>query len=541
MEANATWDKFRKRAEAQIEDRDKKPSGSDGPADRVPRIVGEKSKPKWEKPSFDQVNDLGRIIGMLATLDAIEYEQYRKKIADKFNLRPSILDAAVKEARAILDDDTKCSGLLVEPPKPWDDPVEGAELLDSMRATFNRYLVLPDHADTVLSLWALLTYVYNIFRTCAKLLVTSPEKRCGKTTLLEVLEALARCAMSTSNITAPALFRTIDEAKPTIIIDEADTFLRDNDDLRGIVNSGHTRKGAFVIRCVGDDNKPTRFSTWCPTAISMIRLPADTIVDRSVVIQLRRKLPGERVERMMFDLYEKSESIRRRAERWAQDHSEALKGSDPPMPHCSNDRAIDNWTPLFAIAEAAGGDWPERAKQAFVALAGLEDDDDDDGIGPMLLRDIKAIFDERRIERIFSSDLVEALIDLEESQWSEWRHGRPITQNSLSRILTAFGIRSKGTIRIGAETKKGYLESQFEDAFKRYIYLRGCISTVTTAQPTAGAASSGFQNVTPSLCVTVEKALQPTAGTACDVVTVQKEGSGEKKSFPGKNDNFEVF
>ncbi len=393
----------------------------------------------WTKPDFQSIEGLECVIDALAALKPIEYDPYRKTIANRFNLRPSTLDAAVKQRRQ---------------------------------------------------------------------------------------------AMPTSNITPAALFRTIDAVHPTITIDEADTFLNEDDELRGIINSGHTKKGAFVIRCDGDDNRPKRFSTWTPMAIFMIKLPADTIVDRSIVIQLRRKLPGEKVARLPLDLDNRCLPICRKCLRWAQDNLDSLKGSDPAMPDSSNGRALDNWMPLTAIAEAAGGDWPAKARKAFLAM---EVSDDDDGIGPMILRDIRDIFSERRIDRMFSRELVAALIAIEESPWAEWRRGRPLTQNSLARLLKPFGIKP-GEIRIGPDHSKGYKIDQFRDAFARYIGDKKSVSpdtpfqSATMRQAISHAGYRDFQNATQKNRVADKKSPEAAPQAGCRDVAVQNMVSGEEKN-----------
>jgi putative DNA primase/helicase len=290
-------------------------------------------------PDPTTAQDLEKAVDVLAKLTSVECEQHRKTIAKQFAIRARSLDVMVKERRRELANVAAGNEILPPASEPWPEPVDGAQLLDSIRAVFRRHLVLPDHADTALTLWSVGTYVYNSFRVWPRLLVTSPEKRCGKTTCLEIMESIGRRSLSASNITPAAMFRSINELSPTILIDEADTFLKNNVELRGIINSGHIRRGAFVLRCEGDDHQTKRFSTWCPMAIFMIKMPAGTIVDRSVIIQLRRKLPNETVQRLPTDLFEAGEAIRQQAERWAQDHEEPLKKADPVLPDCSSDRA----------------------------------------------------------------------------------------------------------------------------------------------------------------------------------------------------------
>src|SRR6185369_8240693 len=139
--------------------------------------------------------------------------------------------------------------------------------------------------------------------------IESPEKRCGKTTLLSVLSELVHRPVVASNISSPAFFRVIEETRPTLLIDEADTFLQGNDELRGILNSGYTRKTAYVVRVsnqAANDERPgslpgsrlARFSCWCPKVMAAIgRLP-DTLADRCIVIRMQRKMASEECERI---------------------------------------------------------------------------------------------------------------------------------------------------------------------------------------------------------------------------------------------------
>ena len=104
--------------------------------------------------------------------------------------------------------------------------------------------------------------------------------------------------LSASNISSAALFRSIEKWVPTLLIDEADSFATKNDELRGVLNSGHTPQTAFVVRCIGDDSEPRIFSTWGCKALAAIGKLPDTVMDRSIEIRLRRALPGEVAEKI---------------------------------------------------------------------------------------------------------------------------------------------------------------------------------------------------------------------------------------------------
>ncbi len=189
-------------------------------------------------------------------------------------------------------------------------------------------------------------------------------------------------------------------ACPTLLIDEADTFLHGKDDLRGILNSGHRRSSAFVTRVVGDAYEPSTFSTRAATAIAMIgRLPP-TLEDRSLAVRMRRRRPDEAGARLRADRCPELDLLARKAARWAADNVEALRAADPDVPACLQNRTVDNWRPLIAIADAAGGDWPARVRQIAEHTASAADAAQSDAV--MLLGDIRAVFAEAQSERLRS-------------------------------------------------------------------------------------------------------------------------------------------
>ena len=207
------------------------------------------------------------VIGDLASLDTLEYELQRDTAAAGLGIRVPALDKLVKGWRAATEDAN--AALPHWNVKPSAEPVDGAALLNNLRQVFRRYVVLPKGADIALPLWVLHAWTVDAGDISPLMVLVSPTKRCGKTSVLIVLYFLTPRSELSSNITAPALFRYIEDVRPTLLIDEADSFVKDNEELRGILNSGHTKAGANVIRNV--DHKPRRFSTWAPKAIATIR------------------------------------------------------------------------------------------------------------------------------------------------------------------------------------------------------------------------------------------------------------------------------
>jgi hypothetical protein len=347
----------------------------------------------------------------------------RRKVAGAAKLADAALGAAAREEK-----EGKLQGkpLLLSRPGPAADPVDGAGLLQEIHDVLVRYVVMPAASAVLISMWTVMTYVLDSIEVAPILGIVSPEKRCGKTTLLGVLQALVAKPLPASSITAAALFRAVEAATPTLLVDEADTFLRDNDELRGVLNAGHSRTTAYVIRTAGDDHEPRMFSVWCAKAIALILLPRalpSTIEDRSVLVRLRRRAPGERVERLRIDRLHELEDVRSRIARWAEDHGDDLRHADPDVPDVLHDRAQDNVRALLAIADAAGGDWPTRAREAAVTLHGSGAADSETP-GVLLLADLREMFVSRNADRLTSSEIVEALGEMEDRPWMEWGRSR---------------------------------------------------------------------------------------------------------------------
>jgi putative DNA primase/helicase len=370
-------------------------------------------------------------------------------------------------------------------PEPWPEPVDGVTLLNELASVAGAYVVLPEGAADALALWIVHTYAVGAASISPRLCLTSPEKGCGKTTALDVLNALTFRPLPASNISPAAVYRTVEKYRPTLLIDEADTFVRDNPELRGILNSGHARNGN-VVRCVGDNFDPHPFPTFSAVAIALIGELPSTLADRAIHVKLRRRLPSESIGRLRQDRLFAFEPLRRQAARWVSDNADALGASDPAVPEELFNRAADNWRALLAIADAVGGEWPARARRAALLLSAGRDEG---ATTPriQLLADLRELFREREADRLTSAALTDALAQREERPWPEWNDGRPITPRQLAKLLAPFGIHPK-TIRFGEETAKGYDTAQFADAFARYLPAE----SVTPSQSSKGGPFSGL-------------------------------------------------
>lgn len=447
-------------------------------------------------------------IARLAKLDALGYDQEREAVAKALGVRTSTLDTEVKKARAEAEAINASGAMHFEDVTPWPDPVEGAELLDEIEQRLQRYLITADHAPTAIALWSVFTWFIEAARVAPVLGITSPEKRCGKTTMLEFLEGVTRKPLSTSNISPAAVFRALEKWKPTLLIDEADTFIRQNDQLRGVLNSGHTRSSAFVIRTEGDDHELRRFSTWGAKAVAMIGHLPDTLADRAVPVAMRRKLPSEKVARLRGDPFKE---LRQRIARFAHDHQETIRRAEPEIPSGINDRAGDNWEPLLAIADQAGGDWPEKARTAALALSGAPAEAE--SIRTMLLADMRRLLIEHKA--LSSTDLTEKLADMEERPWPEFgKGGKPITPAKVARMVGRFQIKPEKLPSDSGYSRgtRGYTVESARDAFGRYLPP---IQSAEVPRANGGEGSGDSVSATPPDAVALSERQKPNDGRGC--------------------------
>ena len=438
--------------------------------------------PPQEEPATDADIEITR----LAKLSLLEYDQQRKAAAEKLDVRASILDRLVAAERARLglaggDDGLQGSAVTFEEIEPWPEPVNGAQLLNDIASAIRSYVIMSDHGCDIDALWVVHTYVIRRFKISPKLSIRSPVRRCGKTTKLEVLAELVFRAWTTGSITKAALFRVIDKWHPTLLIDEVDTFVGEDEELRGILNGGHRYDG-YVTRTVGDDHEPRKFSVYAAVALSGIGGLAETLADRSVTVDLKRKCPNETIARLRIGRMEHLHELRRRIVRWVADHEDSIAERDPEMPGII-DREADNWHVLLAIADEAGGEWPERARKAAEAAHAAADNA---SRLELLLGDIRGcfatkgnattvadLFDKKTDVEIPSADLVKTLVGLEGRPWAEMGKARkPLTQNMLARMLKPHGI-APGNVGPEDARVRGYKLSQFKEVFERYLPAEG--------------------------------------------------------------------
>jgi hypothetical protein len=460
-----------------------------------------KEAPLWE-PAADKASTIAsdeKLILELAGLSKLQYAKRRKDAADEIGIGVGDLDKIVADTRG----DAKGKGpapALYEHWKvePADAAVVAAELLRDVKAALRRYVFMSEEQLLVVALWIMFSWLHEctiVVTHSAILLVMSPERDSGKTTLLGTVNFLAYRPVQTVDISGAALFRSITKWEPTIIVDEADDALAENPDLRSVINSGWTR-GQGTIRCHPDTHEPELFSTFAPKVVAMKgrNLP-DTSLSRSIVIEMRpakARDPKEKVED--FDHCDKEEfaGLRSRLLRWASDNDsiEALAKITPQVPDGFHNRRRANWVPLLRIAEMCG--CAEAARKAAQAIENLTATFDA-SVGVELLWTIKAVFegqakdkDNKNADRISSARLVKLLTGDPTARWVAYGERRkPITQREVAELLKPHGIVSKN-IRFEDGTKdgrvlKGYDLKMLTEAFDRFCSGSSPVSVRYTA------------------------------------------------------------
>jgi putative DNA primase/helicase len=462
----------------------------------------------------------GEIIERLSKLSLLEYDRVRINAAKSLSVRISALDAQVKQARKINTEEQS----LTEDTEPYSQAVNLIDALNEIRSAFNRHAILPAHADVAMTLWCAFTWFIEGAQIAPILVIRAPESECGKTTVKDIVELFVKRPLSNEGITLAALFRVVEQLQPTLLMDDADSWLlRDpKDERHSLINSGHKR-GGRVFRCAPDTFELQSFSTFCAKAIIFIGKSKDTLHNRSIEIVLRRKIAGESIislrtaDRGQYDL------LRTKLARIEMDYLSAFTRARPLLPHGLENRAADNWEPLFAIADLAGGEWPELTKNAALALIGSKESVV--SIGVELLNDIAQIFRAKQMNRISTAELVQALCADEEAMWSTHNRGRPITPRQIAQRLIEYSIKPK-TIRFGYhDTAKGYELDQFRDAFERYLQTpseNGTLS-VTTSQPNDHEGLSVTDDSLQDPTVTQSVIPELISIGHCDAVTDDKE------------------
>jgi hypothetical protein len=400
---------------------------------------------------------------------------------------------------------------------------DGAELLADVYALLGRFVAYPtDHARVAHTLWILHTHAMEAWDSTPRIAFLSPEPGSGKTRALEISEILVPRPVEAVNVTPAYLFRKVgaEEGMPTILYDEIDTVFgpkaKDNEEIRGLLNAGH-RRGAVAGRCVvrGKIVETEEIPAYCAVALAGLGWLPDTLMSRAIVIRMRRRAPTEKVEPYRRrDEINDGHALRDRLAGWAAAKAKILYAARPAMPAGIEDRNADVWEALFAIADAAGGDWGKRTREAAVALIAASREQEP-SLGIRLLADLRTVFvgkevpveasllaagKEVPVEALFTKTILDALHAMEESPWNDL-NGKGLDARGLALRLRQYGIKRK-QVREGEQTNKGYARADLVDAWDRYLPQaaeRETSETKETSEQYQGAnvsdVSDGPENV----------------------------------------------
>lgn len=507
------------------------------------------AKEKAPPPDSNGINDDAEL-EKLARLAPLDYERARKDAGKRLGIsRLSLLDALVKAKRAELgldERDGKAGHAIEFPmPDPWLQPVDGPALLDALSSAIGSYVIMEKRFCDSAALWIVHSYMLDHFQVTPRLAIRSPVKRCGKSTLLDVFRCLVLKALPTSSVTASVTFRVIEKHRPCLLIDEADMLLRSKDeskDLYSVLLDGH-RRGGQTLRNVGDEHEPRGFNTYAAIAIASIGKLIDTLTDRSIGIDLKRRKRNEQVARFRFDRVDHLTELARQIMRWVTDHGDRVAAIEPDTPDSIFNRDADNWRPLLMVADAVGGQWPERARKAALTACGAEDDDEE-GYLELLLRDIRDIIGRLKennasLDCISSDLLIDLLCDLDEPRpWPEYgKTGKRITPNKLARLLKPAAVIAERVAvqqqqddgRTAKVRVRGYKFSSFQEPFERYLPPIAASKASKCPEADEQGTSELFQSVPEASAGHFEKCEKPNNDGLRDTWTLS-EGEIEQKA-----------
>lgn len=371
---------------------------------------------------------------------------------------------------------------------PWAE-TDAAALLNDVFGYLGRFISYPSqNARIAHTLWIAHTHAMERWDSTPRIAFLSPEPGSGKSRCLEVSELLVPRPVEAVNVTPAYLFRKVadEDGRPTILFDEVDTVFgpkaKDNEEIRGLLNAGH-RRGAVAGRCVvrGKIVETEEIPAYCAVALAGLGGLPDTILSRCVVVRMRRRSPSEIVEpfRRRINGPEGFE-LRDRLALWTAIAVAPAVHTYPAIPAGINDRDADVWEALLAVADSAGGDWPQRARVAAVALV-ADSKQETPSLGLKLLADIRKVFGQN--DHMRTEALLSGLNKLEESPWGDLK-GKSLDARGLARRLSPYAIKPTN-IRHLADVAKGYRREDLHDAWQRYLVAPHCGSATSATAATS--------------------------------------------------------
>ncbi len=445
---------------------------TDHPID-LSALIPEGAKTLGQSPAPETLREVAeKAASKLVGASDLDRALVRNGLVD-LGVPANVIDGAIKDLAHNPIAETSV-GILFQEIEPWHEEVDGSKLLQQMSQWLQAYVWLPQHAALAITLWAVATWFVDKLYIAPILALLSPTKQCAKTLVLDLLNPIVRRGYMTSadGVTPAVMFRLNDKCRPTFEIDEAEALRRGDRDLIAMLNVGH-RRGPRIARCAdrGGDFEIVDFDPFGFRVLAAIGTLWPTIIDRGIVIPMSRKPRSENVERFAIrKVEEEGHKLARRIARWVADHLDQFQTAEKSVPRPAelSDRACDNWTALFVIAELAGDDWLKLAKRAAIALSDHSDKDVD--LGERLIRDVCRVFEAKgKPEVIRSGILAEELNAIETAPWGSMRGGQGVTAHKLANMFGAFGVKPHQGKTLDGPNVRGYWHADLKPAFDRYL------------------------------------------------------------------------
>jgi hypothetical protein len=363
----------------------------------------------------------------------------------------------------------------------------GGEVLNTVRDFIARFVVLPSPAAlNAVTLWVAHTHLIPDLCDTPRLALLSPEYSSGKSRTLEILELLVAGPMLSLNASTAAIFRSLAKGQRTLLFDEVDAIFgrsgKDDpsEDIRALLNAGY-RRGAVILRCEGPSRNVVEFPVFAATALASKGDLPDSVMSRSIIIRMRKRLETEPISkyRSRRDAPD-GHRVRETLASWCSEVCGQVSGADPEMPDGMEDRMEDVWSPLLAIADAAGGHWPRTSRTACVELIKVVSAREV-SVGVRLLGDLRETFGDS--PSLTTESLLASLNDLDESPWRDLG-GKPLDARRLARILRQYEITST-KIKSSGKPLQGYRREDLWDAWARYLPLPQCAEPEEPPEPTS--------------------------------------------------------
>jgi hypothetical protein len=441
-------------------------------ADKKERL-DRQTKKEDERKAEKKERERQKALAAIAKLPRNEHEAKLRELSRRLD---EDLDGLREELALLLADAETAKVRAAD--EPWDEPVDGKELLDETEALLRDYVVIHDDASaTIYTLTVPFAWIHNEIAIWSPIvLVQGADSVAGKSLLCDIHSLLTPRAHVIVKPTGPSLYRLVDYHRPTLYVDNGDRLLARDRDLADIINSGTTRGHRIPRMVKGSLYEFDPFGLKFINGIDLLPHLEPATRTRCVTTVMLPKLPGETVIHFKHAASdERFPILRRKWLRWSNDNVTTIKSADPSMPQGFNDRLAENYALLFAIADAAGSGWPDRMRKGAVKLTRAYNEP---SLGLRCLAQLYEFFETygvlgRAGTLLITAELLEKLFEAtQEDDWCNYRgSGHPINHWQISELLRPFyrGPEPRPLIHPPGETARGHDAVWYEISFKHFL------------------------------------------------------------------------